>query len=356
MPRRNHINVIRDGEKILLDEKEWRILNSIRGAWTIRELARLSGVPYSTVNKVLERFRRIAHFKFRAKYRDMGLLPLHVFAEGDGQPPPYTLMKSRLHGAHSITLYTALVPVALVDTYLESLEDEPLAVVRGYELRHWEPSPRFNVYSDGVLRPRYGFYEDVAIYSAPVEPYSETPRPPDKVDLMIISMKMADPFMRPSTIMEHALEMDSSLPRLSSQTLSYHTVHHVKERLWDGNAACLCLERAWKVPRRVFYIEGERAPLAARMLVNLPGFSYAALDVGKAIVVGYPLCGYFEEIYRLFTGLGVKMPFGDLVDDRLERRLYVPMLWRMTEHRRWIWPNDPPRPARGTVFEEAEFF
>ncbi len=345
------------GEQVFLDQKEWKILLSVKRAWTIRELARLSNIPYSTIIKVLERLRKIVQFKFQIKLREVGLIPLHVFLKSSpGEPPPFTLYKTTLTGTRSYVLLVALVPVQLLDKYLEELYEEPLIVVKGYELHYWKPDPAFNEYTGETLKPRYGFYKDPAVYAAPVEPFTGAPRPPDKIDLMIISIKMADPFMRPGKIARHASLLDPSLPSLSSQALSYHTVHHVKERYWEGNATCLCFGRSWKVPRRVFYLEGPRAPLAARMLVNLPGFSYAAVDVDRAVVAGYPLCSYFEHIYRFLGSLGVDMPLGDLVDPVGSREVYVPMLWRATEKRRWVWPEDPPRRAAGTVFEGREFF
>jgi len=356
MTRNVHHSIIYGGEHILIDDKEWRLLSHLKRAWTIRELSRLSGIPYSTVSKVLERLKRFAKFKFTVNLREAGLISLHVFLPGGSavEPPPYTLQKIDLEGRQRITMLTALIPPSLAALYLESFTEEPLAVVRGYEVHYWEPASPFSVYEEGRLKPCYSFYENPALYSAPVEVYSGNVRAPDKVDLVIISMKLADPFMRPGTVVNIAARFDPELPELSNQTLSYHTVHHVRERLWAGNAVCFCLEK-FKVPRRVFYLHGRKAPMVARMIVKLPGFMYAAVDVDSAVVVGNPLCAYFEHLYRLFIDLGVELELGDLVADVKSRVNYVPMLWRNTEKRRWIWPDDPPMQASGTLFEEAEY-
>ena len=358
MAKRPRKRGILRGNALYFDPREWKLVANVGQAWTIRDLARHAKMPYSTANKVLGRVREKIAFKFRMKLQEVGLIPLVVILrkEASAPPPPYTLSIKPLKGVKFLVAYTALIPPSFVKDYVNSLGEEPVAVVEGYELAHWFADPTFNVYDEktGLLTPRFAFEEASKLLSGPVERWMSPMRSPDRIDLAIMSMKMADPFMRPSDVFEHARSIDSSLPLLSTQALSYHTVHHVKERYWEGNAANPVIDEA-HVPVRFFYMEGEKAPMVARMLVRLPGFHYAIMDTDRSVVVGQPLAYYFEHIYSVLSEYGVEMPLGELLVSSRGVRRFVPTLWRFIERKRWVFnPEIQPVGAAGTLFERID--
>lgn len=358
MAKRPRKRGVLKGNTLYFDQREWKLVSSVSRAWTIRDLARHAKMPYSTANKVLARLKEKAVFKFRIKMQEVGLVPLIALLKKapDLPPPPYTLSVKALKGVKSVVAVTALLPPAYVSEYVNALNEEPVSVVVGYELHHWYPDPAFNIYDEatGALRPNFAFEETSTLYSGPVDKWTGPLRSPDKIDLAIISMKMADPFMRPSQVFEFARKLDPELPKLSTQALSYHTVHHVKERYWEGNASNIRINER-QVPVRFFYLEGDRAPMVARMFVRLPGFRYAVIDMEKAVVVGQPLAYYFEHLYGVLSEYGVEMPLGELIVPRQDTQKYVPTLWRYIERKHWVFNRDViPVKADGTVFEKID--
>ncbi len=358
MAKRPRKRGVLKGNTLYFDQREWKLISNVSRAWTIRDLARHAKMPYSTANKVLARVKEKAIFKFRIKMQEVGLVPLIVLLKKDLKftPPPYTLSVKRLKGVKSLVAVTALLPPTYVNDYVNALNEEPVSIVVGYELHHWYPDPVFNIYDEktGTLQPRFAFEETSKLYSGPVDRWMGPLRSPDKIDLAIISMKMSDPFMRPSEVFDLARNLDPELPKLSTQALSYHTVHHVKERYWENNAANIRIDET-QVPVRFFYLEGDKAPMVARMFVKLPGFHYAVIDINKAVVIGQPLAFYFEHLYNALSEYGVEMPLGELIISRQEVQRYVPTLWKFIERKRWIFNRDViPMKADGTIFEKID--
>lgn len=135
---------------------------------------------------------------------------------------------------------------------------DKVAVVRGFEHPSWSPVDSFSLYDDKqkLLCPDFmKAYKNMSTYEYPVETWSSDESTVDKVDMAVICGRMLNPFMRVGKALERARRYDKSLPRLSTQALSYHVKHHVRP-VWLHNTVNFYLDIR-KYPLRVYYVEGE---------------------------------------------------------------------------------------------------
>ncbi len=135
---------------------------------------------------------------------------------------------------------------------------DKVAVVRGFKHPSWSPVDSFSLYDDKqkLLCPDFmKAYKNMSTYEYPVETWSSDESTVDKVDMAVICGRMLNPFMRVGKALERARRYDKSLPRLSTQALSYHVKHHVRP-VWLHNTVNFYLDIR-KYPLRVYYVEGE---------------------------------------------------------------------------------------------------
>ncbi len=336
------------GEFIKITDKEWEILNVIRYSWTVRELARRAGLPYSTTWRILNAITEKGKVYFMPDYKNMNLLPLVVITKKDVkiiEVSSYTVSIREIYGLKTKRkLIYALIPPPYVKNFLDVLGLDDVIVIRGYEYIRWTANSNLTLYAPniGVLMPVYGDIEKMLpSYTYPVEKYGGL-KAPDKIDLAIIQGRIKDAFITPSSAIKHAVRVDSSFPRISKQLISYHAIKHVKARYWRGNTINFFYPMN-KVPIRVWYFKGKDAPTISRILVSIPSFFTATIDVEDALVIGQPPCSMLEDLYkRIFTLFeDVEMPLGDLVLSSKSIQRFRPRLWMFVDKGRWVWVDEP---------------
>ncbi|RLE63781.1 MAG: hypothetical protein DRJ38_06750 [Thermoprotei archaeon] len=330
-----------------ITSKEWQILNAIRYSWTVRELARKAELPYSTAWRILNSIGKKGKVYFMPNYKNMNLLPLAVITKKDvriTEVSSYTVSIREIYGLKTKRkLIYALIPSPYVNKFIDTLGLDDIIVVRGYEYIRWTANSGFFVYvpNVGVLMPVYGNIEEtLPKYAYPVEKY-EGLKAPDKIDLAIIQGKMRDAFMTPSNAIKHAIRVDPSFPRISKQLISYHALKHVKARYWRGNTINFFYPMD-KIPIRIWYFKGRDAPIISRILVSIPSFFTATIDVEDALVIGQPPCYMLEDLYKwIFTLFeDVEMPLGDLVMSSKNIRRFRPRLWMFVDKGKWMWIDE----------------
>ena len=178
--------------------------------------------------------------------------------------------------------------------------------------------------------------------SRPPAPPSSV-KPPDPVDMAILVRKLqAGPFARPVEGVRYALSVDPSFPKVSEKTVGYHYRSHVLPA-WLYNTFIPYLPMA-EVPLRVFYFEGREAPALARVLIKLPYFITALVDVDRALVTGQPPSWMLETIYKVISSFDVKAPLCQLVMSSESIAKFIPHLWKFLKKAgrswSWTWPEE----------------
>jgi len=322
---------------------EWKIMVAATRAWSIRELARISGLPVSTVHRTLRRLEEKVKICPLFDFKEINLLPVFVaFRRLDiKNAPPFTFSIRDIYNiGGAYTLVGGLVPVPYVDKYVESFGEEPLFVVRGYEWLRWHPEGGLSTYlpDEECMAPVFNFDRARKRYDYPLEVWRGDLSAPDIYDLILIQGRMYDAFARPLKIYKSARKLHPDLPEVSEQVLSYHFNRHVK-RLWRGNAPILLMDVQY-VPIRVFYFRGKDAPVFARLLSQLPGAFSATIDVDGALVVGQFPCSYDENVMKEAVGFDLEMPFGYFVQSSSDSRRVKPCFWLWVEEGRWVFNEE----------------
>ena len=319
--------------------REWRVLESIPRALSIRQLARIAGVSVSTAHRIVRKMDYL-RVRFLVKYEETGLLPLLVLLPNRPifKLPPYSRALRTVRADKTYHVVTALVPFSHLDRYLSELPYKPLVVVKGYEVEGWRPDAGLTKYDAGLLRPST---EKLDLYklSKPVYPWHRIGAP-DPIDLAILTFKLGDAFITLKKIVEKASAVDSSFREVSPQLISYHYRRHVL-RMWKYNAPRLY----WDVRERplwIFYLEGAKSHVAARAIVNFPGMRTTYIDDNKAVVAGQPSTETFYHIYSILTELDVRMPLGPffVVEDEYYAVEKTSYLWLYLREGRWSWPSE----------------
>lgn len=325
-----------------ISEREWRVLKAATRAWSIRELSRLSGLPLSTVYRILKRFTEKGKFKFLIDFKKANLLPLiAVFPKLKIRvAPPFTRAVRVVYSMGSYTFVSALVPPPFIEKYLNSFSAEPIFVVKGYEYIMWSPLSPLTEYSVELKKPIpiFDFESLVKQYDYLVEPWSNGYRAPDIYDLVLLQGRVRNPFARPLTIYSEARRLDPSLPAVSEQVLSYHFNKHVKA-MWRGNTALIYADTR-VLPIKVYYFEGRDAPLFARLLCQLPGAFSAIIDIDRAAVIAQYPCIYEAYIMREAEYFKVEMPCLPFVQFGSSMVKKVPELWKFVEDNKWVFKEE----------------
>ena len=321
---------------------EWRILEAIPESTTLREVARRSGVPKTTVHRLYrEVFPRNIRVRFVPDFRELNLIPLAVGLPGEAwlkYLPPYTRSYRKAYGVgRIIKLVAAYVPPGFLDRYLSELP-EPLFIVRGFEYEMWRPNPAVMfVENSGELVPVLPSLLS-AYAGSELEEWGRGLECPDPIDLAILFPKFQVDAFTP--LREAASLLASHGIRAPSHVLSYHFRRHVVARLWRYNSITMYCD-VGVMPVKAFYLVGREAHNAARALATLPFTFSAIMERGSALVVGQYPPSYYEIIYRLLSQVDAEAPLGELVFDPSPRSLRV---WWMnplelTVDGEWAWPE-----------------
>ncbi len=321
---------------------EWRFMNAVTRAWSLREVSRISGLSVSTVHRVLKRFYAKGRIYFMVDYKRLNLLPLcAIFPRLDvNEMPPFTVAVRTLYNFGEYTLVTALVPPPFVDKYLASFDKEPIVVVRGYERLSWRPDGGLTKYSPEkeLLEPVFDFEGARKRFMYPVEKWEGSLKAPDIYDLVLLQGRLKNAFARPVKIYREARKRTPELPPASEQVLSYHFNRHLKP-IWKGNSAVVYADMK-QIPMKIFYFEGRDAAVFARILCQLPGFYSAIIEGRKAMLSGQPPSSYEEAIMREAGSFDVEMPLGYFVQSSSDISKVVPYFWRFVERGRWVFREE----------------
>lgn len=333
---------------IQLRERDLQIFKNIRYAWTLRELARKTGLPYSTVWRFFQNLKGKGKVYFMVNYRRLNLTPVIIITkrkERIYEMPSYTVAIREVYGLNrQRMLISAILPPRFIGKYLNLLGLDVVACVKGYEFIRWTFNSDFSTYmpSPGVIVPIYGNIERLAFkYDYPVET-NYTLKAPDVIDLAILTGKMTNAFMTSSEAINLIKRVDPLFPEITKQLISYHARKHVKKLFWLGNTINFFAPMS-SIPIRVWYFYGREAPIISRILAKIPTFFTATIDVDKAIVIGQPPCNMLEDLYkRVFSVFeDVEMPLGDLILSSRSMQRVQPLLWKLVENGKWIWIDEP---------------
>ena len=326
---------------VKLNAKEWTFIEALEYSLSLKDISKITKLPYSVVYRIYQRLKSRASFYFMTDFKKMNLLPLYIFFNGDQKinyVNSFTVSLRKVYGSKTYNVIYAMVPYVYYDEYVRSFGSEPVTIIKGLETVKWRPSYGSCIYFPykKVLLPVFDTWlNNIEELSRPVVDWPYSYDAPDPIDLAIILGKQKHPYDSILSIIRRIRKYDSSFPILSKQTISYHYRNHVL-KYWLYNAINLYLNSAC-VPFRLFYFEGPEAHIVARILVKFPSFYRALIDREKAIVFGQPPGYVFENVYRIISMFDVEMPLGDLILSLENIRRLIKPLWRFVENKKWIW-------------------
>lgn len=330
---------------------EWKAIKAVTRAWSLRDVAKISSLPVSTVHTILTNFRRKGRLQFLFNQKRVNLLVLAaVFPKLQVESvPPFTRAIRVVYNMGPCMLVSALIPPPFVKKYLDCFKSEPLVVVRGYELIKWTPLSPLTRYDPETrsLVPVFDFENIVDSYRYTVKRWNSY-RAPDIYDLVLLQGRIRNPFARPLAIYKEAKKLfDPSLPDISEQVLSYHFNKHVKA-MWKGNTALVYADTGI-LPIKIYYFEGKDAPLFARILCQLPGAFSAVIDVNKAVLAAQYPCIYEAYIMQEAEYFKVEMPYPPFIQSSASIVKVFPLLWKYVENKKWVFKEELAIPVRNTA-------
>ncbi len=338
-----------------LSRAEWELIQALTQSLTLRDLAKKTGFSLSTTWRIFKNLYRKGAYYYVFDTRRFRLCYLAVISaydeHGENEWPQGTLSIRKLWGLKPYTLFSALIPYCFIDKYLKSLNADLVTVVRGLEVHWWRPDS-----GGSLLMPRGGlvpflsetlkekYFEEK--YSRPPEPPPDNLTVPDPIDMAILVKKLqAGPFARPIEGVRYAANVDPSFPRVSEKTVSYHYRKHVLPS-WLYNTFVPYLPIT-DVPLRIFYFEGREAPAVARMLITLPYFITALVDVNCSLLTGQTPAWMMETIYRVVSSFDVEAPLCQPVMSSENIAKFIPHLWKFLKKTgkgwKWSWPEEKVR-------------
>ncbi len=334
---------------------EWEFIQALTQARTLRELARKTGLSVSTAWRIFNNLYKKGAYYYIFNTRKFGLCYLAVIStypeNGENEWPQGTLTVRKIWGLKPYTLFSALIPCTFVSEYIKSLNADIVTVIRGLEVYRWRPDS-----GGSILMPGKGLMpflsktlEELYFKEKNAVPPKELPdriEAPDPIDLAILVRKLqAGPFARPIEGVKYAASVDPLFPRVSEKTVSYHYRRHVLPG-WLYNTFIPYLPIT-DVPLRVFYFEGREAPALARILINLPYFITALVDVNASLLTGQTPPWMMETVYRVISSFDVEAPLCQLVMSSRSIAKFIPHLWKFLKETRrgwtWHWPKEKVR-------------
>jgi len=336
--------------KVLSNEKALKVIFHLSYAKTIRELARLTKIPPTTVQNILAKLTKIGKIKFVPDYSYFGLINLAVIVQSNY---PIQLRKSII-GTKAVrefrgigfkaTVIRALVPYVLKQKYLEELKNtidgDIIAVVESKEYISWKPDEDIMVYLDfNRLTPVIDKLFKILEQEKTPPQYRPNNKTPDEIDLKILAGKLAwGPYIRPYTIIKKLNTLENK-PIPPKQTISYHYINHVLKG-WKYNTYHIYYPSN-KIPFMALYLKGPEAPALARALMTFPVSFYAYIDTDQAYLsVQYP-CHILNDIFNLTSAANVEAPLG-IMTMKLALKSKSPKLWKFLckvgRRYEWRWP------------------
>ena len=308
-----------------LKEVEWKVIKAIPRSLTITEVARRAGIPQYRVSRVLSRLKEKTKISFEVDFRRLGITPMAVLTSTSPSPNiPFlrAVRVVRFLGRKSY-LVSGLVPEEFIDNWLAYFKSDRY-VIRALERAWWDPEKAVatayvNGWIVGNLEVLRGVENLIVSQGTRLTPKDRVPL--DEADLAILMVKMSWAFnsLRKAEKDKNILKYIGR--RISHQALSRHYRKHIL-RVWRGNRVRLYRSLV-EVPYMLMYLEGRSAGLIARLLVQLPWFHTAYIDLGRALVSGQPPCSSLLPLMQLFDEYEVYMPLGEiLMEPSLQK--YVP--------------------------------
>ena len=289
----------------------------------IIDIARSSGMPYTTVVDIVNRLKSKISVSFIAEKRCLGLTPLVILAEEKEAEIdiPFTIGVRKLVGARKAIIVNALVPNRYIDDYIKIIENlgyKIFKVIKGKEAYHWLPNSKLTEYNLStetleIPKEKIGRIDEI-IDELKLSTNNRCSKVGldgylDWIDLAIIKYKMNYAFEKLSKIRE--ILKNKYNVSISKQLLSYHFNRHVTET-WRYNSIKIFLD-AYKVPIQLFLFEGAEAEIVGKVLVQTPHFFVTYVNSNSSLAIGQPPCHVLEKIYEILLSFNVKMPMGPLI-------------------------------------------
>lgn len=333
----------------------FNILQNIPRAKTLRELARLSGVSLSTVQRHIAKLRSVGILKFVPDDAYFGLIRLAVMFSSHREvnlnyrlaPIGTMAIRNFVGVGKKLLLVTAHLPHVFVDVYLSELfnlvNSEVIGVIRAKEYLTWRPdSFVLNAYCSNkreeLIKHVYSMLEQG---KKPVE-YKPNSRIPDSIDLKILSGRLVlGPYGKISDQLAWLMKYYGKKWNITKQTLSYHYRVHVLKG-WKFNTFNFYLPHE-KVPFSLLYLVGEEAPALARALMIIPHSISAYLEDKAAVMLVQYSDSMQRYLYEVASTAKVEIPYGPFIM-KLSLKRYIPPFWRFVNVEgkkiKWKWPEE----------------
>jgi len=281
---------------------EWKVLANIPSSLRIVDIAKKTGLPYSSTRTIVMRLRSRARISFIPSFKELGLIPIMALYDGfmdNSLFPTYTVRVINLYGNGAYTMVNALVPYMYRRHYLELIDEDPLAIVEGHEFYPWHPDNNIILYNRKTKNISYTFSKIKDVFNKMLEKNEDSSsKDPtirgriSELDVAIISEKIHYAFAKVSDIAKK-LKVN-----VSKQLLSYHFRSKVS-KIWRYNSVVI-FRYPKTYPYKIFLIEGEEASHFAKSIYRLPGFDGVIIDRRRdlAVIVGQPDNAIINKMYE----------------------------------------------------------
>jgi len=318
-------------------EKKKALLLALPRARSLRELARLSRLSLSTVERLVDKMKRDGKFKFVPDDDFFGLARVVAFAPGDAEikkvPIGTNYVRCFRTYSGTVKVIGAYVPRALAPNYIADLKKhvEIAEHFTSTEYASWIPTAETLAEEVDItkLSEKASLgkaQKDGAIYG----------RVPDDVDMKLLVGKFVyGPFARPAEILIK-LSRHVKIKLLPKQTLSYHYRNHLLPG-WRATTYHEYKDEK-QVPFVGLYLKGPEAGKVAKVLAMLPYSGVAAISENEAFYMGQLKCGVHPQVAELVTVHDAEAPFG-LMFMKFELVSWIPPLWVFVkkEGKAWSW-------------------
>lgn len=276
-----------------LNQRTWQVIKSLSDSLSISEISRKTGIPKTTVWRIINEILSLTRVRFVVSSRALRLRPLvAIFDKGPTLLPDYTISyREILVSGRKMHMTIGFVPDEYISEYINLFDEEPLYVFEDEEKFIWKPNvaERMKVLSfeNGEIKINYDILERIKSKAE-----KKTSSGIDLYDLYIIRWKEHFAFTSLTEIQE---KMYKEKIIASRQLLSYHFRKHVLP-LWIGNTVKLYRPMR-EYPIRMFVYECDNAEEVAFKLSLLP-YVYTIYFSSKTIFfTGQPSS---KEVFNLY--------------------------------------------------------
>jgi len=319
-------------------EKKKALLLALPRARSLRELARLSRLSLSTVERLVDKMKQDGNFKLVPDDDFFGLARVVAFAPGDAEVKkvPIGTNYVRCFRTYSgpVKVIGAYVPRALAPNYIADLKKhvEIAGHFTSTEYAAWIPTAETLAEEVDITK----LSERVLVAGEGRKDEASRGRVPDDVDLKLLVGKLVyGPFIRAAEILIK-LSRRVKIKLLPKQTLSYHYRNHLLPG-WRATTYHEYKDEK-QVPFVGLYLKGKEAGKVAKILAMLPYSGVAAIAENKAFYMGQLKCSLYPQVAELVAVHNAKAPFG-LMYMKLELVSWIPPLWVFVkkEGKKWRW-------------------